>query len=303
VTNTTKLYILSAMAIAAMHSYGQTGGATENLHLKQYRQLTMSEAQGIVGEDIDFKPIPVADTALTNDRSVYAVKSMTKSNGKRSGLKIVNPTAATEDIISDNIVESMAWSHAGKYLAFVQYEYNDRSAMSDPSRRPAYNEERLCVYNSETGQVTVLVQMHGCAIYYQWAPTKDYLAFSYVNNEKDKYELAIYDVEANQVRVVDEIILCDLWNFDWSPHSDAVIYTKPLAMDYMISEEMPIRSEIFIASADGKYQKQLTATEEVELFVKWIADTPRIVIEQVHHPEDGYDPVYFSAKVEKGGAR
>jgi Tol biopolymer transport system component len=64
-----------------------------------------------------------------------------------------------------------------------------------------------------------------------------------------------------------------------------IIYTKPLQVDQLINEELPLKSEIFIADRYGYKKRQLTNTPVCEIFVKWMNDGKNIITEIVQHPE------------------
>jgi Tol biopolymer transport system component len=102
----------------------------------------------------------------------------------------------------------------------------------------------------------------------------------------------VFDVESNKMYQVDEILLCDLWNFDWAPNGEMLVYAKPLEIDRLVDEEVPLKSEIYIVDYDGSDKIQLTESSEAELFVKWLSDGMNIVAEVVRDPASGYAPTY-----------
>jgi len=239
---------------------------------------------------------PTLFTAYSADSSVTAAIIIDKSKSK--GIRIIDKITKTEKQIDKEHIEDIAVSADGNYLAFIEVlplpEVLYRGT-------PVYSNERLCVYNLKTDDIETVVSIKGRNIYHSWSPIGSYLGFCYVNDKTGQYEFCIFDAGHNETRKLDSFLLCDLWNFSWSPNGEMIVYTKPLKMDVYINEEVPLEAEIFIVNRDGSGKKQITNTSASELFVKWLPDGKKIITGVVENPaEEGYNPKYKYYLLKKG---
>jgi Tol biopolymer transport system component len=268
------------------------GVRTEDLMLDRTDVITNAIEKEIEKKGIDYWYLSTDDITYSVDRSFVAEERKMKTSGKPLGLWILDTKSNIETHITSNIIATMAWSVDNKYLTYVQYEFAPDPKIAKRSRKPVFNSERLCIYDHQSGKVDSVVFMKGFAIKHKWSPVGNRLAYSYVDNESKRYALVVLDIEADESFLIDNIILCDLWNFDWAPTGEMLVYTKPLEIDRLVNEEVPLKSEIYIVDYDGSNKTQLTESSEAELFVKWLPDGMKIVTEVVRNPASGYAPTH-----------
>jgi Tol biopolymer transport system component len=231
---------------------------------------------------------PTLFTAYSADSSVTAAIIIDKSKSK--GIRIIDKITKAEKRIDKEHIQDIAVSADGNYLAFIEL-------LPVPGKlhrgRPIYSYENLCVYNLRTDSIETLISIRGRCISHSWSSVGSYLGFSYVNDTTGQYDFCVFDAEHSDTRKLDSFVLCDLWNFSWSPNGEMIVYTKPLKMDVYINEEVPLEAEIFVVNRDGSGKKQITNTSASELFVKWLPDGKKIVTGVVENPvEEGYNPKY-----------
>lgn len=289
-------YTLAILLINSMYLSAQSNFLTdvraEGLMLDRTDVITNEIKKEIEEKGIDYWFLSTDDITYSVDRSVVAEERKMKTSGRPLGLWILDTKSNIETLITSNIISSMEWSVDNKYLAYVQYEFTPDPKITNKSRKAVFNSERLCIYSYQSGKVDSVVFMKGFAIKHKWSPVGNRLAYSYVDNESKRYALVVLDIEADENFLIDDIILCDLWNFDWAPTGEMLVYTKPLEIDRLVNEEIPLKSEIYIVDYDGSNKTQLTKSSEAELFVKWLPDGMNIVTEVVKDPASGYAPTH-----------
>ena len=288
---TLAILLINSMYLSAQSNF-LTDVRTEGLMLDRTDVIANEIKKEIEKKGIDYWFLSTDDITYSVDRSFVAEERKKKTNGKPLGLWILDTKSNIETHITSNIISSMEWSVDNKYLAYLQYEFTPDPKIANRSRNPVFNSERLCVYNHQSGKVDSVVFMKGFAIKHKWSPVGNRLAYSYVDNESKRYALVVLDLEADEIFLIDNIILCDLWNFDWAPTGEMLVYTKPLEIDRLVNEEVPLKSEIYIFDYDGSNKTQLTESSEAELFVKWLPDGMNIVTEVVRDPASGYAPTH-----------
>lgn len=291
IKSTLAVLLINIMYLSAQSNF-LPGVRTEGLMLDRTDVITNEIKKEIEKKGIDYWFLSTDDITYSVDRSFVAEERKKKISGRPLGLWILDTKSNIEIHITSNIISSMEWSVDNKYLAYVQYEFTPDPKIANRSRNPVFNRERLCVYNHQSGKVDSVVFMKGFAIKHKWSPVRNRLAYSYVDNESKRYALVVLDLEADESFLIDNIILCDLWNFDWAPTGEMLVYTKPLEIDRLVNEEVPLKSEIYIVDYDGRNKTQLTESSEAELFVKWLPDGMNIVTEVVRDPASGYAPTH-----------
>jgi len=235
---------------------------------------------------IDYWYGPILFTVYSPDSTMIA-KLLTGEKSK--GIQIIEAKTRNERLIIQGLMGAINWSADGNYLAFIEYSPVPGELYRG---KPVYENENLCVYNLKTDDIETVVSVRG-TIHHSWSPVNSYLGFSYVNDTTGQYDFCVFDAEHSDTRKLDSFLLCDLWNFSWSPNGEMIVYTKPLKMDVYINEEVPLEAEIFVVNRDGSGKKQITNTSASELFVKWLPDGKKIVTGVVENPvEEGYNPKY-----------
>lgn len=292
------IFILSILFLIAQEDFLK-GVKAEGLMLDRIEAVPVEIVKEIEDKGYHYWDSYILSYAYSPDSSLIAEERTEKPGGRIIGLWILDTNTNTERRIVEGLVEDFKWSPSGKYLSFIRLEYVDDPLYDKLPRTPFFNRERLCVYDMQTGETHSVVFIKGRNIEHFWSPTHDYLAYSYVDNEKRKYMLAVFVPENNKSRVLDELILCDLWNFCWSPDGEMIIYTKPLKMDMNIDEEVPLDSEIFVVNRDGSGKVQITDSPESEIFVKWLPDGKQIITELIRRPGQGMAPEYLNLILKK----
>ncbi|MGB3342263.1 MAG: hypothetical protein WBB37_12385 [bacterium] len=295
---TITLLTVSIGCLLAQENFLQ-GVRAEGLMLDRTDAITSEIKKEIEEKGIDYWFLSTGDRIYSRDRTLIAEERKEKTSGKSLGLWVVDTKEKSETQITPSIVSSMEWSADNKYLAYVQYEFIPDPKLAKRSRKPAFNSERLCIYNHQSGEISSIVAMKGYAIKHKWSPVGNRLAYTYVDHELERYILMVFDVESNKMYQIDEILLCDLWNFDWAPNGEMLVYAKPLEIDRLVNEEVPLKSDIFLANYDSGDKMQLTISSEAELFVRWLPDGMHIISELVQEPINGYDPIYRSLVLQK----
>jgi len=288
---TLALLIFSTVPLFAQSDF-LTSVKAKDLMLNQTNAITSEIKNEIEKKGIDYWFLSTDDIKYSADHSFVAEERKEKTSGKSLGLWVVDTRTNAERQITPSIVSSMEWSSNNNHLAYVQYEFSPDSKVTKRSRKAVFNGERLCTYNQQSGEIRSIVAMKGYAIKHKWSPLGNRLAYTYIDYELKRYILMVFDVESNKMYQVDEISLYDLWNFDWAPNGEMLVYTKPLEIDRLVNEEVPLSSDVFIANYDGSARLQLTVTPEAELFVKWLPDGMNIVTEAVVDPVSGYAPTH-----------
>ncbi|MGB3478782.1 MAG: hypothetical protein WBB67_06450 [bacterium] len=291
IERTMTLLMVSIECLLAQSSFLQ-GIKAKDLMLHRINAISNDVVKEIDEKGIDYWFLSTDDITYSVDRSFVALERKEKTSGRPPGLWILDTKSNIETHITSNIISSMEWSADNKYLAYVQYEFAPDPKIANRFRSSVFNSERLCIYNHQSGKVDSIVFMKGFAIKHKWSPVGNRLAYSYVDNESKRYALVVLDLEVDENFLIDNIILCDLWNFDWAPTGEMLVYTKPLEIDRLVNEEVPLKSEIFIVDYDGSNKTQLTESSEAELFVKWLPDGMNIVTEVVREPASGYAPTH-----------
>jgi len=282
------ILVLSLLRLIAQENFLK-GVRAENLMLDRIELVPAEIAKEIEdrGPNYWFEYFP--SYVYSPDSLLIAEKRTEKPEGRTIGIWLLDARKETEKRIVHGIAYDLKWAPSGKYLSFIRLE-------AEPGKlfhgRPIYNHERLCVYNTLIDETNSIVFMKGRAIQYSWSPTNDYLVYSYINDTTGQYELCVFNAEKNETIILDSFILCDLWNFSWSPDGKMIVYTKPLKMDIYIDEEVPLEAEIFVINSDGSGKTQITNTPESELFVKWFAGGKWLITEIVKNPAEGYMPEY-----------
>jgi Tol biopolymer transport system component len=228
--------------------------------------------------EIGFSP------AYSPDSSFIAEVQFDKPGGTAIGLRIFDRKTNIEKNFEMDC-EDLKWSPSGKYLSFIQLEYIGPSGIAEKRTSPPYfNHERLCVYNTQTGEIKSIYDLGRFSLEHYWSPKYDYLAYSGFYHNSFKF--AVYDAKKDTEYIIDTAFAWrgELWNFSWSPNGVMLVYTKPLKMDFYVNEEVPVKSEVFLVNYDGTGRIQLTDTPVSEIFVKWLPDG-KIITEVVSHPD------------------
>lgn len=176
--------------------------------------------------------------------------------------------------IAKGVYEEIKWSATGDFLAFIEL----LSVHDEIRNIVAYDNERLCVYNIENGEIVKLISIKGRSIEYSWAPVDDYLAFFCSPDNGVHLGLYVFDLAHGLIKL-DSLPPCEL-NFSWSPNGQMLAYSLaekvtagPPTWD-CYSED----SEIFIINRDGTGKTQITDTPEVEQYVKWSTDEKKLLV-------------------------
>lgn len=276
----------------------------DNLTIDRIQPVQTQAMNEIQNQGTDFWFSPILNKVYSNNNSFMAEVHTENKTGRVIGVWLVDTINKIEKKIMDGIVDNLKWSPSGEYLAFLKFEYVKDNTKPKPScmkREPLFNTEQLCIFKVKTNTIDTLVRtINSMSLYFTWSPTNNNLAYSYLDPEKQKYLLVVFDAPNAKTFNIDELLLCDLWNFDWSPNGNMIIYTKPLQVDRTINDEFPLKSEIFIADPNGKHKKQLTNTQSVEIFVKWMYDGVNVITEIVQHPDqENYSFEYYNITLKK----
>ncbi len=264
------------------------GVRVEDLELGRIEKVPIEVVKRIEEEKMDYWSEPSFLTfAYSPDSSVIA---KAEKIGKERYLKIINAKTNAVKIFEIDC-EHLKWSPSGKYLAFKQLEYiNPSGAVEKRDCPPYFNHERLCVYNLQTHKIKSIFDLGRFSLEYYWSPTSDYLAYSALYHNSFKF--AVYDAEKDTEYIIDTTFAKggELWNFFWSPTGKMLAYTKPLEMDFNINEEVPVKSEVFLVNYDGTGKTQLTNTPQSEMFVRWLPDGQRLIVEWGDVQKAYYEP-------------
>lgn len=288
--------MLNFLLLLAQSSFLE-GIRVEDIVVDKIQPVSYETIQQIENEGQDYWFGSVLSTAHSPNGLLTAEARTDKPGGEIIGLWIIDSESNTVKKIEEGLVDDLKWSSSGKYLSFLKFEYLEEATKKcslSSNRKPAYNSVRLCTYNTHTEELLGIIFLaNNFTVEHKWSRTRDYLAYSYIETEKGKYLLSVFNADSNRKYIIDEMIMCDLWNFCWSPNGRMLAYTKPLKKDTHINEEAPSESEIFLADYDGNNKVQLTYTPEIELFVKWLSDGRQIITEVVKDAAEGYIPEYW----------
>jgi Tol biopolymer transport system component len=181
---------------------------------------------------------------------------------------------------------------------------NDDPQTEKLEYKSAFNSERLCIFDIQTGQDKSIAFMNGIGMRMIWSSAHDYLAFCHLDDEIGKYLLMIYDAINDELYTIDEIIPMATWNFDWSPNGEIIVYTKPLRYDVYVNEEQPLEADIFISNYDGSENKRLTHTMDPEVRVKCLHDSRVIVTEIIRNVDKiDYHVEYMNIILKADGSK
>ncbi|MGB9721908.1 MAG: TolB family protein [bacterium] len=300
---TISLTIISLLPLFAQEDFLK-GVRAEDLMLERIEKVPAEVVKDLSNEwgvipleywsEIGFSP------AYSPDSTLIAAECTKKPGGRITGLWILDRNTNTKMRVVEGLVEDFKWSSGSKYLSFIQLEYINPSGIVESRDRPPYfNHERLCVYNIQTGKIKSIFDLGRFSLEHCWSPKYDYLAYSGLYHNSFKF--AVYNAERDTEYIIDTTFAWrgELWNFSWSPDGNKLVYTKPLKMDFSVSDEIPVKSEVFVVNYDGTGRTQLTDTPVSEMYVKWLQDG-KIITEVVRQPEDPcYEHFYMILKRRK----
>jgi len=298
IKKTITILMLSLLPLIAQEDFLK-GVKAENLMLDRVEAAPTEIVEEIENKGLGYWDGPILTVIYSPDSMVIAEERFEKPGGRVSGLWIIDTKTNIENKIIDGIVEDLKWSPSGKYLSFIKMDYVSQNSINDNCRKPVFNCEHLCIYNTETKKIDIIVSIIGRSLQHCWSSAGDYLAYSYVSNNTDRYLFEVFDAQRNKSYVIDELILCGLWNFSWSPDGEMIAYTKPLEIDRNVDEEVPLEAEVYVVNRDGSGKTQITDTPEIELFIKWLSDGRHIITEIIRRPGEGIAPEYFKLILKK----
>ncbi len=291
------LTIISLLPLFAQEDFLK-GVRAEDLMVERIEEVPVDVVKRIEEEKMDYWVPFFGRIVYSPDSSMMAVA---EDVGESRYLKIINSKTRDEKVYEVDC-EDLKWSPSGKYLAVTQLEYINPSGVAEKRDWPPYfNHERLCVYNVQTGEIKSIFDLGRLSLECAWSPTEELLAYSALYHQSWKF--AVYDAEKDTEYIIDTTFAkkSELWNFCWSPKGMILVYTKPLEMDFSISDEIPIKSEVFIVNYDGTGKTQITNTPESEMRVKWLPDGHRLIVEWIDIKEESHPPRYHYLILEKRG--
>lgn len=260
------IFILSISFLIAQEDFLK-GVKAEDLMLDRIEAAPLAIIKEAEHDEIDFWYGSTIFDPLSPDGSMIV-------EDRDDAIWLVDVNTNSVRKIAKGVYEEIKWSATGEFLAFIEL----LSIYDETRNIIAYDNERLCVYNIENGEIVILISIKGRSIEYSWSPVDDYLAFFCSPDNGVHLGLYVFDL-AHGIVKLDSLPPCEL-NFSWAPNGQMLAY--PLAEK--ITAGPPTwdcyteDSEIFIVNRDGTGKTQITSTSEVEQYVKWSIDGTKLLV-------------------------